>query len=118
MRKRTLLVALAILALGVIGAGLSALYKQKDYSGNPPTVTVKESYGFPLGWQGYSWTEIGMPVFIPVRTPKIYWFSFGSLLLDAAFWFAISFFACIVAMKSVDILRRTRASKNLSVTNK
>jgi hypothetical protein len=104
-----ILVAVAILALGVIGTSLSTLYKQNEYIGYPPMVTFKESYGFPLGWHGYSVTEgSAIPVIPP---PLTYWFSLESLLLDAAFWFAISFFACVATMKSVKVLLRTIASK-------
>jgi hypothetical protein len=115
MRKRTLLVALAILALGLVGTGLSTLLKQNEYIGSPPVVTVKESYGFPLIWYGYSFQEVGIPS--PNPPPKTYWFSLGSLLVDGALWVAISFFVCIAAVKSVSILHKARASKNLSVTN-
>ncbi len=45
------------------------------------------------------------------------WFSLESLLLDAAFWIAITFFVSIATMKLVNILHKTRASKNLSVIN-
>ena len=113
MRKRTLLVALTILALGLIGTGLSALYERDEFIlTNFPMGTRKISYGFPLGWQGYSIVEVG----IPDATPEIHWFSLGSLLLDAAFWFAISFFVYIAELKSVNMLHKKRASKNLSVT--
>jgi len=107
MRKKSVLIALAILALGLIGTGLSTLYKQNEYIGEPPVVTFKESYGFPLGWQGYSFTETGIPYNnyweIP-HSPRVYWFSLESLLLDAAFWFAISFFVSFTAIKSARAL--------------
>jgi hypothetical protein len=114
MRKKTVLIALTILALGLIGTGLSTLYTQNEYIGYPPIVTVKESYGFPLGWYGYSHIETMIYTFHP---PEIYWFSLGSLLLDATFWIAISFFVSFTAMKSVNMSHKTRASKNLSVIN-
>jgi hypothetical protein len=114
MRKKSALIALVILALGLIGTSLSTLLKQNEYIGYPPKVTVKESYGFPRGWYGYSHIEQMMPVLHP---EMVYWFSLGSLLLDAAFWIAISFFVCIATMKSVNMLRKTRASKILSVIN-
>jgi len=117
MRKRTLLIALAAIALGLIGTGLSTLYTQKEYFGEPPTVTVKESYGFPLGWQGYSWKVIGIPIFLPVPTSKVYWLSLGPLLLDAAFWIAISSIGYLAIIKSMNMVHKARASKDLSVIN-
>jgi hypothetical protein len=79
------------------------------------TATFKVSYGFPLGWYGHSHTEGSA---IPVNGyPETYWFSLGSLLLDAAFWVAISFLVSFAAIKSVNTLYKTRASKNLSVIN-
>jgi len=108
MRKKSALFALMILALGLVGIGLSTLYMQEGYSGNEPFVTVKRSYGFPFGWYGYSFTT----VIAPVHVPEIYWFSLGSLLLDAAFWFAISFFVSIAAIKSaraLNLIAKTRA---------
>jgi hypothetical protein len=114
MRKKTVLIALIILALGLIGTGFSALYEQGEFIvTNFPMGTRKVSYGFPLMWYGYSYAV----VMFPVSTPRLYWFSLESLLLDAAFWFAISFVVCIATMKSVNMLHRTRVSKNLSVIN-
>jgi hypothetical protein len=115
MRKKSALIALVILALGLIGTSLSTLYKQNEHVGDITAriVTFKVSYGFPLSWYGYSRTSMGMPTFSPI--PEIYWFSLESLLLDAAFWFAISFSVCIATMKSVNMLRKARASKILSV---
>ena len=115
MRKKTVLIALAILALGLTGTGFSTLYRQSGYIGDPPVVTFKVSLGFPLGWYGHSHTEGSA---IPVNGyPETYWFSLGSFLLDATFWVATSSFVCIAAMKSVNLLRKTRASKNLSATS-
>jgi hypothetical protein len=122
VKKATaILVALASLGLGVIGTALSTLYEQNEwilFQGE----TFKVSYGFPLAWMGYSqnYPPIHLdppqwpfgPIVIPLKT---YWFSLGSLLLDAAFWFAISFFVCGTTMKSVKILLRTIAS-NVVVT--
>ena len=94
-------------------------YTQNGYTGDFFTKGVfKVSHGFPLGWYGYSQIFVGIPAFSPL--PEIYWFSLVSLLLDAAFWIALSFFVAqglIAIMKSVNILHKTRASKNLSVIN-
>jgi hypothetical protein len=112
MRKKSVLLALVILTLGLVGTGLSALYQQNEQIDRTLLgFTHKVSYGFPLAWHGYSFT-IGA-----VHFPEIYWFSLGSLLLDAVFWVAISFFVCTATMKSVSILQKTRASRNLSVIN-
>jgi len=120
IKKRTsILIALAILTLGLVGISLSTLYEQyeSEFLGtNFPLGLWKTSYGygFPLGWYGYSFTFItGMQVPIgPVPAPpKVYWFSLESLLLDAAFWFAISFSVCVASTKSVEILLKTTASK-------
>jgi hypothetical protein len=123
MRNKTVLIALVVLALGLVGTGLSALYQQQDWQTTEITTdkhmeTFKESHGFPLSWYGYTQTTIWYlshwnP---PYNPPKVYWFSLESLLLDASFWFAISFFVSI-AIKSVSILHKARASKNLSVIN-
>ena len=103
MRKKTVLIVLAILALGLIGTGLSALYQQNEYIREPyydpktpaPVIgPIKVSYGFPLGWHGYSLMYIG-----PRNFRSEYWFSLESLLLDAAFWIAISSIACIDIIK-------------------
>jgi hypothetical protein len=118
MRKKSALIALAILALSLIGTSLSALYQQQDEQTTEITAdehmsTFKVSHGLPVGWYGYTQTRWWSTSHtnIPYNPPEIYWFSLESLLLDAAFWFAISFFVCIATMKSVNKLRKTRASK-------
>jgi hypothetical protein len=100
MRKKSVLIVLVILALGLVGIGLSTLYTQYGYTGDFSKGTFKVSYGFPLVWYGYSVTTGRMPFF----GPEVYWFSLGSLFLDAAFWFAISFFVSFVAIKSARAL--------------
>ena len=120
MRKRTLLVALAILEVGLIGTGFSTLYKQNEYVEDITAnrVMVKVSYGFPPGWYGYSNTrDIVFQKHTYFWDSGIHWFSSESLLLDAVFWFAISFFVCIATMKLVNMLHKKGASKNLSVIN-
>jgi len=124
MRKKSALIALVILALGLIGTGLSALYQQQGWQTTEITEdeymsTFKVSHSFPLSWYGYTQTRMWSTSHtnIPYNPPEVYWFSLESLLLDAAFWVAISFFVCIATMKSVNILRKTEASKNLSVVN-
>ena len=124
MRKKSALIALVILALGLVGTVLSTLYMQNEFIGEATPAgavgTFKVFYGFPISWYGYSVTDtIGgfTTHFWGISLPKIYWFSVGSLLLDAAFWIAISSFACIAIIKSVNILHKARASKNLSVIN-
>jgi hypothetical protein len=107
MRKKSLLIALAILALGLIGTSFSELYVQNQIVHATNEDTVNVSYGFPLSWHGYSQSYLHR--MIAVSFPENYWFSLESLLLDAAFWFAISFFLCIATMKSVNILHKTRA---------
>jgi hypothetical protein len=103
MRKKTVLIALVILALGLTGTGLSALYERDEFIvTNFPMGTIKVSYGFPLGWYGHSQTT---GIWIPfVPSTGTYWFSLESLLLDASFWFAISFFVSLVAIKSARAL--------------
>jgi hypothetical protein len=110
MRKRTLAIVLTILAFTVIGTILSTFYtdKYQDF------VVHRVSYGFPISWHGYE--MIGGPAqSIAPHPTEIHWFSLESFLLDIAFWFAISSLAVIVTMKSVNMLRKTRASKKLSV---
>ena len=120
IKKRTaILIALAILILGLVGTGLSTLYEQNEqvYLGtNFPLGLWKISHGngFPLWWYGYSFTFImgNQEPFGPVPAPPmVYWFSLESLVLDAAFWFAISFFVCVASTKSVEIILKTTASK-------
>jgi hypothetical protein len=124
MRKRALLIALAVIGLGLIGTGLSTLYQQQDWQTTEITndkhmETFKEYHGFPLSWYGYTQTRIWYlshwnPPYIP---PKVYWFSLPSFLLDTAFWIAISSIGCIAIIKSMNVLHKARASKNLSVIN-
>lgn len=101
MRNKSALIALVILALGLVGASLSTLYEHDEYSGLLGG-TFKASYGFPLSWHGYS-TNYGVPMFNnnlqPVSSPVFYWFSLEAFLLDVAFWFGISFFVSLVAIK-------------------
>jgi hypothetical protein len=92
------LIALIVLALGLVGASLSTLYEHDEYSGLIGG-TFKASYGFPLGWYGYSTNYGGAPLVIPLRPPVFYWFSLEAFLLDVAFWFGISFFVSLVAIK-------------------
>jgi len=114
MRKSNLLITLAILVFAFIGTGFSTLYTQNELTGfTTRGPTFKVSYGFPLGWYGYSYIETMFRFY----SPNIYWFSLGSLLLDTTFWFATSLFVSLAAIKSVNILHKTRASKNLSVIN-
>jgi hypothetical protein len=116
IKKRTaILIAVVILALGLIGTGLSALYEQNEFITfeGGPMGTLKASYGFPLSWYGYSQEE----VLAPISTPKMYWFSLESFLLDTALWLAISSFVCITAIKSVMVFRKARDSKILSAIN-
>jgi len=111
MRKKTVLVALAILAFGLIGLSISALYQQPNQLIINPLMTVKTSYGFPLSWHGYS------EQIVSFDGKAIYWYSLQFLLIDIAFWFAISLFVCVATVKVADILQRIRASKNLSTIN-
>jgi hypothetical protein len=111
MRKRLLLIGLVILALGLIGTSLSTLYEQVEFMPSQNQPKVKVFYGFPLSWHGYSLMEMPIPSFTPPPLEYDYWFSSESLLLDAVFWFAISLFASVAAMKSVKILLKTIAPK-------
>ena len=108
-----ILISVITLALGVIGTGLSTLLERNERIES--SVIFKASYGFPLAWHGYSQNyslqSAGWGPYIP---PKIYWLSLGSLLLDAVFWFAISFFVCLAVVKSTTTVRKA-ASKILSV---
>ena len=116
LRKKSVLIVLVILALGLVGASLSALYEHDEEFGIL-NGTFKASYGFPVGWHGYSTNYGGAILLPPHTTPVFYWFSLEAFLLDAAFWIAISSFTCIAIIKSVNILHKVRASKNLSTIN-
>ncbi len=106
---------MAVIALGLIGTRLSTLYRHDEFIGDKTERigTSEVSYGFPFGWHGYSRIEFGLRV----RSPPIYWFLLASLLLDVVFWFATSSVGCIAVIKSMNVLRKTRTSKNMSVIN-
>lgn len=110
MRKRPFVIVLIILAFAVIGTVLSTLYtsEYRDF------VVHNISYGLPISWHGHE--LVGGPAY-PGFVHELYWFSLESFLLDIAFWFAISSLVVIAAMKSMNILRKTRASKKLSAIN-
>jgi hypothetical protein len=111
MRKRTLLIALAVIGLGLIFTGLSGLYTVFQLPENLWSGISKISYGFPFGWYGYF--KRGHPDgFLPV-----YWFSLESFLLDTAFWLGISTFGCFAIIKSMNMVHKARASKTLFVVN-
>jgi hypothetical protein len=95
MRKRTLLIVLAILVLGSVGTIASTFYSSlyQDF------VIFRVSYGFPIGWHGYQ-LEGGPAQTIYPHPYETYWFTLGSLLLDIAFWFAISLLAVIATTKA------------------
>jgi hypothetical protein len=119
VRKRTVfLVVLTTLALGLVGTSLSTLYEQDVLMlpKNQETITFKVSYGFPFAWHGYSITEPNFPPHMPGATYNptynpTYWFSLESISLDGLFWFTISFFVSATAVKSVQMLLKTIASK-------
>jgi len=99
MRKRTLLIVLAIFVFGSVGTILSSFY----FSLYQDFVVYKTSYGFPIGWHGHD-TEGGhIGSWIDVD-----WFILESLLLDIAFWFAISLLAVVATIKAVNILHTRR----------
>jgi hypothetical protein len=107
MRKKTLFIVLVILTFGVIGTILSTFYEKSEYLGNNfPFGLTKVSYGFPLAWRGYSYYVVTQG---PRSAPMANWFSLESLLLDAVFWFVISFFVSISTVQLGNILRKTRA---------
>ena len=55
MKKRIVLIALSVLALGSVGTILSTFYSQDEMTNFTGwQATHKVSYGIPLGWHGYS----------------------------------------------------------------
>ena len=115
MRKKYVLIALAIIAIGFVGTGLSTLNNQHEYINfTGRQATYKGYFGFPLSWYGYSYIVGGIPILSPIH---VYWFSILSLLLDTAFWVAISSIGYLAIIKSMNIFHKTRASKNLSIIN-
>jgi hypothetical protein len=98
---------MTILALGIIGIILSALYQQQNELILTP-LTVKVSYGFPLSWHGY------LEQTVSLDGKVTYWYSVEFLLIDTAFWFASSSSICVATLKLVNILHRARASGELS----
>jgi hypothetical protein len=75
MRIKPVLIALLILALGLIATLISGFYEQNL---SKPGLS-KIVYGFPLNWHGHSWI-------VYPDMPTVYWFSLGFFLLDTAFW--------------------------------
>lgn len=109
IRNKSVLFVLVILAIGLIGTGLSTLYTQKVDTGVHGLLgdVSKVSCGFPLGWYGYSLIS-GDVLSTHPPSPSFYWFSLESFLLDAALWFAVSFFVTFATIKSVNMLHKTR----------
>jgi hypothetical protein len=110
--RKTALIVLVILALGLIGASLSALYEHDERFGTMLGGTFKASYGFPFGWHGYSDGYGPLRVFPSTPPPVDYWFSLESFLLDIAFWSAISSLAVFTTM-----FHKTKTFKKLSAIN-
>ena len=111
MNKRLLLILLVILAFGLIGVSLSTFYKQSGESSFSLDADFwKTSYGYPFAWHGYSYEEGDVIQRSLLPPPPTYWFSLESLLLDVAFWFAVSFFACVATLKSSSVLLGTKVS--------
>lgn len=75
MRRKLVLIALAILSAGSIATLISGFYKQ-DLSLLGQSIT---GYGFPLSW--YRESYIVYP-----GTPATYSFSWESFTLDITFW--------------------------------
>jgi hypothetical protein len=105
MGKKTVLIGLVILVLGLVGAGFSALYQRNEFIRDPrhnsPSVgTIKVYYGFPLAWYGYTEGGIGFWGY----TIKVYWFSLGSFLVNTLFWSAVGLFVSFAAIKSARAL--------------
>ena len=78
MRRKPVLIALAILSAGCIATLISGFYKQ-DLSLLGQSIT---GYGFPLSW--YRESYIVYP-----GSPTTYSFSWESFALDITFWFLI-----------------------------
>jgi hypothetical protein len=113
MRKRNLLIILAILAIGLIGTSLSSLCENQNemIEVRPFAPNHWVSFGFPISWYGYreqTYPELGF---------RFYWFSLVSFLVNTVFWTAISTLGYFVITILIDVLHKVRASKNLSVIN-
>jgi hypothetical protein len=107
MRKRTLLIVLSILLLGSLGTILSSFY----LSIYANFVVYKTSYGFPIGWHGHE--SAGGVALEPFYDAD--WFSLESLLLDIAFWFAISSLAVVATIKAVSMLHKRRMERTKNI---
>jgi len=112
MRTRILLIALAVLAVGLIGTSLSSLCENQNemIEVRPFAPNHWVSFGFPVSWYGYR--EQTYP---ELDGARFYWFSLGSFLVNTAFWIAISTLGYFVVAISINMLHKARASKNLSV---
>jgi hypothetical protein len=118
MRKRLAQTALAILAFGLIETSLSTLYERSETQFLGIWRKTSYEYGFPIWWYGYSLTYLEMTITAqePVAwtPPRVYWFSLGWLLLDVAFWFAISFFTIGLFFVVVGFSKRVKRAPNLN----
>lgn len=88
MRRKLVLIALAILSAGSIATLISGFYKQ-DLSLLGQSIT---GYGFPLSW--YRESYIVYP-----GSPTTYSFSWESFTLDIAFWSLIITVPVVVASR-------------------
>lgn len=115
MRERTLLIVLMVLALGLVETGLSSLYTQSTIDKLGGTIyIIRVSCGFPFIWYGYE--TIHQLHMFPQESLPEYWYSLELLLIDAAFWIAISSIACFVAIRAMNMSHKRKSSK-LSVIN-
>ena len=103
MKKRTLLIVLAILLLASVGTILSSFYLSIYQN----FVVYKTSYGFPIGWHGHE--SAGGVALEPFYDAD--WFSLESLFLDIAFWFAISSLPVVATIKAVSMLHKGRMDR-------
>jgi hypothetical protein len=113
MGNRTLIIVLAILVFGSVGTVLSTFYLSIYQN----FVVYKTSYGFPIGWHGHDLEGGPAQTIDPEMPIDVDWFSLESLLLDIAFWFAISSITVVATIKAVNMLHKRRMERTQN-TNK
>jgi len=114
MRKKIVLIALVILAFGLIGTSLSSLCENQNemIEVRPFAPNHWVSFGFPVSWHGYR-----EQIYPEVERFRFYWFSLGSFLVNTVFWIAVSTLGYFVIAITINISHKARASKNLPVIN-
>lgn len=97
------------MVLGSVGTILSSFYSSLYQDFVVYRARALTSYGFPFGWHGHELAVGPAHILDPGGFPSdVDWFSLEALLLDIAFWFAISSLAVVATIKAVNMLHKRR----------